>query len=83
MPGKIDNSSGTRRARHVDRRLCLEEMQAYDTRNDEALPDLQTAIDQKDAHRNCTVRVRKACLAGLVAERDPMPRSDCRRFSLE
>jgi hypothetical protein len=34
---------------------------------DEALPDLQTAIDQKDAHRNCTVRVRKACLAGVVA----------------
>jgi len=42
-------------------------MQAYDIRNDEALPDLQTAIDQKAAHRHRTVRVRKACLAGLVA----------------
>jgi hypothetical protein len=41
--------------------------QGYDIRDDQALPSLQTAINQKGAHRDRTVRLRSACLAGVVA----------------
>ncbi len=40
--------------------------QGYDIRDDQALPSLQTAINQKSAHRHRTVRLRKARLAGVV-----------------
>jgi len=38
----------------------------YDIRNDQAVPSLQTAINQKDALRDRTVRLRSACLAGVA-----------------
>lgn len=41
--------------------------QGYDICDDQALPSLQTATNQKSAHRHSTVRLRKACLAGVVA----------------
>jgi hypothetical protein len=41
--------------------------QGYDIRDDQALPNLQTAINQKSAYRCRTMRLRQACLAGVVA----------------
>ena len=39
----------------------------YDIRDDQALPNLQTAINQESAYRRRTMRLRQACLAGVVA----------------
>ena len=46
---------------------CPKGEHGYDIRDDQALPSLQTAINQKSAHRHGTVRLRQACLAGVVA----------------
>jgi hypothetical protein len=51
----------------LDSRPSPKGEQLYDIRDDQALPNLQTAINQESADRRRTMRLRQACLAGVVA----------------
>jgi hypothetical protein len=62
---KRENSSGAQRAQFLSGPGPKGE-QGYDIRDDQALSSLQTAINQKSAHRHCAMRLPQACLAGVV-----------------
>ena len=64
----------------LDRRPSPKGEQGYDIRNDQALSSLQTAINQKSAHRHRTMRLRQACLAGVAAYSQHAPRGLLFRF---
>jgi len=69
--GQDDRKATTLLARNVNRNLdgrpYPEGGLGYDIRNDQALPSLQTAINEESAHRYRAVRLRPPCLAGIVA----------------
>ena len=58
--GPKANSSGTRRPWYLDKRAHPKEMQVYEIRNDQALPSLQTAINETGAYRYRAMRLREA-----------------------
>jgi len=50
----------------ADGRLSLSERQEYDIRNDQALPNLQAAINQARTNRHRALRLRETCLARIA-----------------
>jgi len=50
----------------ADGRLSLSERQEYDIRNDQALPNLQAAINQARVNRHRALRQRETCLARIA-----------------
>lgn len=60
---------GRQRARSLDSQLVGSETHGYDIRNDQALPNLQTAINQKNAYRDRAMRLRETRLAGVRSVR--------------